>query len=332
MKISIVVPVYNTEIYIEQCINSIINQNYKNLEIIIINDGSTDSSYEILKNQYKQHPNIKIITINNKGVSYARNIGIQIASGDYITFIDSDDYIKTKFLKNLTRPLLQFKYDWIISGINDFTDNTILKKSILPKKKWLLLNAQQYIEFLQVELLSSPVSKLYKTEIIKTNNIRFNNSISYAEDREFNLQYIQHINNAYTINNSDYYYRKNVISSLSNQKYDYKFTNEYKHWDIKRNFLYTKFSNEIEYINSKITNELFNIINDKIVSDSKELSIITFFFKSKKKFTPINFSFLKSNKKYIDSTYWQSSLLVNKFLLFLFMIYKVRHLIYGKTN
>ena len=102
IKFSIIVPVYNVEKYIKKCINSILNQTYKNYEIIIINDGSTDKSKKILES-YKNIDNIKIINQTNKGLSVARNIGIKNASGDYLLFVDSDDYIDNDLLENLNK-------------------------------------------------------------------------------------------------------------------------------------------------------------------------------------------------------------------------------------
>ena len=96
-KFSIIVPVYNVENYVDKCIKSILNQTYKNYEVIIINDGSTDNSLNII-NKYKNNKKIKIITQKNKGLSNARNNGMKMATGDYLLFIDSDDYIEDKLL------------------------------------------------------------------------------------------------------------------------------------------------------------------------------------------------------------------------------------------
>lgn len=102
IKFSIIVPVYNVEKYLKKCINSILNQTYKNYEIIIINDGSTDKSKKILES-YKNIDNVKIINQTNKGLSVARNIGIKNATGDYLLFVDSDDYIDNDLLENLNK-------------------------------------------------------------------------------------------------------------------------------------------------------------------------------------------------------------------------------------
>ncbi|MGL6105767.1 glycosyltransferase family 2 protein [Romboutsia sp.] len=93
-KISVIVPVYNVEKYLERCLNSLLNQTYKNLEIILINDGSTDSSEEIRKKYSKQDEKIKFISQENKGIAETRNVGIKNSTGEYIAFLDSDDCSK----------------------------------------------------------------------------------------------------------------------------------------------------------------------------------------------------------------------------------------------
>ena len=100
-KISIIIPVYNTEQYLEQCIDSILNQTLKDIEIILINDGSTDKSYNILKKYEKKDSRIVVINQKNKGQGEARNIGIKIAKAPYIAFVDSDDFISPFMLQKL---------------------------------------------------------------------------------------------------------------------------------------------------------------------------------------------------------------------------------------
>ena len=101
MKISIIVPIYNVKPYLEQCILSIINQTYLNLEIILVNDGSTDGSLLICENFAKKDDRIVLITQQNMGLSSARNLGIEIATGEYIMFVDSDDWIHPKIVEDL---------------------------------------------------------------------------------------------------------------------------------------------------------------------------------------------------------------------------------------
>ena len=100
MKFSVIVPVYNTQEYLKRCIESVLNQTYKNYEIILINDGSTDNSLEILK-KYESNSKVKIITQKNHGLSYTRNVGISHATGDYVILLDSDDFLEKDLFKVL---------------------------------------------------------------------------------------------------------------------------------------------------------------------------------------------------------------------------------------
>ena len=93
MKISIIIPVYNVENYLAECLNSVVNQTYRNIEIIIVNDGSTDNSFSIIQQYQLQDERIKIINQENQGLSAARNAGMKVASGEYLWFVDSDDYV-----------------------------------------------------------------------------------------------------------------------------------------------------------------------------------------------------------------------------------------------
>ena len=113
LKITVIIPMYNVEKYIKRCINSIINQKYNNIEIILIDDGSTDNSYNIAHNYEINDPRIKVIKKENEGVSSSRNIGIQIATGDYITFIDADDYIKKNTFYKINNIIKKQKCDII---------------------------------------------------------------------------------------------------------------------------------------------------------------------------------------------------------------------------
>ena len=114
-KVSVIIPVYNSEKYIARCLDSVIEQTYKNIEIIIINDGSKDKSKEILDEYEKKYPNIiRHIEQENKGVAKTRNYGIKIANGNYITFIDNDDYIDKDYIETFVNVLKENEYDIVM--------------------------------------------------------------------------------------------------------------------------------------------------------------------------------------------------------------------------
>ena len=124
-KISIIVPIYNTEKFLDKCLNSLVNQTYKNIEIILIDDGSTDNSLNICLDYQKKDNRIKVIHQENKGLSGARNRGFEESTGDYIWYIDSDDYIENDSLK-VIKPYLD-KYDIIVFNFNEIRDNRVIK-------------------------------------------------------------------------------------------------------------------------------------------------------------------------------------------------------------
>lgn len=199
MKISIIIPVYNCEEYIEKCIESILNQKYKNFEIILINDGSTDNSLNLI-NEYKQNEPERIIVINQKnaGAGAARNKGIEIASGDYLTFIDSDDYIKNDFLSTLLNYING--EDIIVSGYKKTDSNYNVLFSKEPENNyWSLFK------------YTTNWANLYKVSFIRENNIRFLD-FRIGEDINFSFQCIVYLKTYKIVNYSGYYYFTNEKS------------------------------------------------------------------------------------------------------------------------
>ena len=124
-KVSVIVPIYNAEMYIDKCIQSIINQTLRDIEIILVDDGSTDRSFEISNKYAKKDERIKIIKQKNKGVGAARNYGVSIATGKFITFIDSDDFVEIDMLEILYNAAINNNCDIIFSGIKIINNNDI---------------------------------------------------------------------------------------------------------------------------------------------------------------------------------------------------------------
>lgn len=135
--VSVIMPVYNGEKYLSQALNSICNQTYNNLEIIVIDDGSTDSSYEICKNIAEQDSRIKLIHQKNKGVASARNVGLAVAKGDYIAWVDSDDYICETFIQSLLENLEKYQVQAIIIQRTEEENPHILEKNEILKSYFL---------------------------------------------------------------------------------------------------------------------------------------------------------------------------------------------------
>ena len=147
--ISVIVPVYNVEKYLPQCLNSIINQTYKNIEVVLVDDGSTDDSGNICEEYKKNDERIIVVHQKNSGLSAARNVGIEISTGEYITFIDSDDYISPDYIENLYSALEQYSADIAICDLKKVSEKVELwdiDYKVEKNFKSILLNNSQTIE------------------------------------------------------------------------------------------------------------------------------------------------------------------------------------------
>lgn len=191
--ISVVVPIYNTSKHLPHCLNSIIHQTYQNLEIILIDDGSTDNSYQIAESYAMKDPRVKLIHQKNTGQSAARNHGIKIATGKYISFIDSDDKITKDFIEQLLLPFSQQNTSLSVCGIHykRLKQNSVSNVYINPvRQKHKSESHKAYILYLLTidGRMYSSVNKLYKTSIVK--KISFDQNLNFAEDTKFVLDYL----------------------------------------------------------------------------------------------------------------------------------------------
>ena len=147
MKISIIIPVYNSEKFVSRCLDHLLNQTYQNFEIICINDGSKDNSLSILKEYSKKDNRIIVLNQENKGIARTRNIGIKKASGDYIMFVDNDDYMESDYLETYAKNAIDGDYDIVIGGYRRIDCNgKILNRQILSSKsKWSKYIRKRYL-------------------------------------------------------------------------------------------------------------------------------------------------------------------------------------------
>ncbi|MCI7189011.1 MAG: glycosyltransferase [Fusobacterium mortiferum] len=209
IKISVIIPVYNVEKYIGQCLDSIVNQTYKNLEIIIVNDGTKDNSMRVVE-KYLSDKRIKIINKENGGLSSARNKGMEEVTGEYISFVDSDDWIELdtyeRLIKNLTNEdVIIFNH----SRVEDSTGEVIESKHIKDNE---MIELQENFRYLYAKIAHSCWNKLYKTEYVRKNNFKFL-EILY-EDVFWNIQIIYSTTNIKLLNESFYNYRINRKGSI----------------------------------------------------------------------------------------------------------------------
>lgn len=244
LRVSFIIPIYNAKKYLECCVGSVLNQTYKQFELILVDDGSIDGSSEICDNYAGKDSRIKVVHKSNGGVSSARNAGIDLAIGDYVLFIDADDYVSPTMCKNLVSYTDELT-DIIISGfIKDFgkKQETIkVSDNICCSVDNLKQNFDLYY---RLPLLNSPCAKLYKRSLLK--DIRFNSNVSMGEDFLFNLECYKRSNNIKFIPNADYYYNCTNIGSAT-KKYKEEYFNCYiKCYEEGKRFKYgeIKFTND----------------------------------------------------------------------------------------
>lgn len=208
--ISVIVPIYNSAKTLHRCVDSILHQTYLNFELILINDGSSDNSGVICDKYVQKDSRVRVFHKENGGVSSARNLGIEEATGDFITFIDSDDWVDSNYLEEF------MPFDNI-----DFASNYYVAEGWpewvscpFERKEYNKDNINEFFssEFTSMNLICS---KLFKKEIIDRYNIRFDNRISYGEDTLFVYSVLSHVNNVRIKGNPVYHYDCQGSGSLS---------------------------------------------------------------------------------------------------------------------
>lgn len=287
--ISIIVPIYNCSKFLDICINSLTNQNYKNLEIILVNDGSKDNSLEICQNYKKNDGRIIIIDKENGGVSSARNAGLNIAQGDYILFVDADDFLDRKYVSTLYNFAINSDNStMIMCNVKEFKKeekfNTL--SETLSNEKIIYKNNELFKLYVD-KLLNPPYCKLYNRLTIVDNNIKFNESLSLGEDLLFNLDYIKFIERVIVIPDCLYNYRVGNNNSLSRKYYPNmleiqdklcsKFRSHFSNVDkklldnISLGFYMVAVSNELHKKDVGIINRYFNarkILKSNLIKDN----------------------------------------------------------------
>ena len=233
-QVSIIVPVYNVENYIERCLNSLVNQTFKDIEIITINDGSTDKSLELINKYVKEDIRVSVIDLGDEGVSYCRNLGVEKANGKYIMFVDSDDWIDFNMVEVMYKKAEENNIDLVMcSYIREFKDhskekifnlpqeiiykdnevkNELLRKLVGPIKEELS-NPEM------LDALGTVWGKLYRADILKENKLKFVdlNEIGSAEDTLFNIFTFNYLSKVMFLNKHMYHYWRDNPKSVTSQ-------------------------------------------------------------------------------------------------------------------
>lgn len=230
--VSVIVPVYNSGLFLKKCLDSILSQTYKKLEIICIDSESTDNSSEILKQYAASDTRIHIISEKNDGVSIARNYGLNAMTGKYVLFVDSDDWIDHNTIETALKTMFEYDSDMVFwSYLREFNDSSKAKQ--IYDKEQIIFDSEECKKFLHrrmvgivdeelrhpenADALCTIWGKLYRADIIRENKICFEDirKIGTYEDGLFNLYYLKYVEKAVYINKYFYHYRKTNESSIT---------------------------------------------------------------------------------------------------------------------
>jgi glycosyltransferase involved in cell wall biosynthesis len=219
-KLSIIIPVYNAEKSLPNILEKLVLQTYRNIEIIVVNDGSTDGSYHIIKHYASIDDRIVAINQNNQGVSAARNSGINIVSGKYILFIDADDDLDIDLI-NILMSKVSSNTDLVVCGMYLNNKKIIPNNSVIDDKKRLRIYVLKSL--LQKNLLYGPCCKIFRFDIIAKHHLRFPTNVNYGEDTIFVLNYMTYIRFIVNINKALYYYHYNSQGLAKSHNLDREF-------------------------------------------------------------------------------------------------------------
>lgn len=207
--VSIIVPVYNVEKYIDKCVRSLLKQDYGNIEVILVDDGSPDKSGYIIDRLKEEDNRIVVIHQENHGVSSARNAGMAVASGEYITFVDGDDWVDANYVTYFVDLLEKSSCDVVMnknnySGCNDISNNNFSVISAEKAIEWIYLG----------DLFVAVWNKMYRRSVLEENYIKFNEKIWYGEGMLFNVEFLQHVNSVAVGESAVYHQTFNPDSAM----------------------------------------------------------------------------------------------------------------------
>lgn len=268
-KISIIIPMYNCENYICNTVNSILQFNNDDIEIIMVNDGSSDNTRNVVLEKYGNLSNVVVCDKNNGGVSSARNFGLEKARGEYITFIDSDDIYNFDWLRTVQHYLDGSDTDMIVYGYEIW--NSLEKKMVkrlLSTHKNMSFDLLEYLRYLTIEnrdiLINVVWNKIYKKEIIMENKLKFDELLNQGEDCVFNINYLLKVKKIVYLDSSLYRYVKHSGSITT------KFNDDFIY---RRKTIYSNYIKITKIIGNEDICKLVQMIEGKaLLNDLKKLN------------------------------------------------------------
>lgn len=309
--ISVIVPIFNVENYLSHCIDSLISQSYPNLEIILINDGSTDRSKEICESYLERDKRIFYIEKENEGVSSARNLGLSLAKGNYILFVDSDDYIGMYHIEILYSSLKKYNADISIGSytrvVSYMSDNIKYKPTCIKYKK---LNKKETLESMLINdgFGWEPVAKLFSKKIV--NDVQFDVDKKIGEDFSFMYRVLSNVESVVIISSKDYFYMTR-LGSATKKGYNLDYDKLLDISDQFQDFVRKFFPEEKWMISFFYIHCAIEILDRLICLNSRNIEKEAFYSKIIKKHY---FSVLFSKKVPIKFKIKISFLLINKSL------------------
>lgn len=259
--VSIIVPVYNAEAYLERCVESIEKQTYKYFELILVDDGSADASGKLCDDLKNKYNNITVIHQKNSGASAARNCGIESASGKFVIFCDSDDYLAPDMLQKLTDAKQKHPEKLPLCGIKKISSDGE-KDCLLDGEKLQAVKKCNFFIIQKAQLFNAPVNKLFEKEKLDRFGIRFNPSVSLGEDLIFNADYVIKSGCDFCVVNEPLYFYDIGVSNSASKKYLPDILDNYIEMDKKFRELIDSTNTDMNIYGERYsTILLFNIVN-----------------------------------------------------------------------
>ncbi len=275
--ISVIIPVYNREKYIGRCVDSVLSQSFDDFEVLLIDDGSSDLSPQICDEYAKKDARVKVIHKANGGVSSARNEGLKVAQGEYITFVDSDDLMRPGFFEGGNKKIKEYNPDLIVAGfkVTRCGGHNRIREGEQTFDRDRFCTIEEILDGVNVPCfgyMAAPWGKLYKSSIIRENNLCFDTSMRWGEDTYFNYDFLQYVKDVYAIKNISYDYYVGTANSLTCDWHDDSYEIRMKLW--RRNFKLLRQLNilpeEIKRENAVFFEAAIGCIRDYCVDSKKD--------------------------------------------------------------